>query len=61
MIPWKFVSFSYLQFAHYVIHFLSLFSYMQFEQKSDLHTVHSFGSKTIKVQNLQVNFSYGSY
>jgi hypothetical protein len=30
---------------------------MQFEQKSELQSLHSLGSKTIKKQNLQVNRS----
>ena len=60
MLPWKFVTFSDMQFAHFVNLVRSLYSLMHFKQKSALHSEHSFGSKTIKKQNLQVNVSSGS-
>ena len=60
MLPSKFVSFSDMQFAHFVKFVWSLYSLMHFEQKSAAHSEHSFGSKTIKKQNLQVNVSSGS-
>ena len=61
MLPWKFVTFSDMQFAHFVNLVRSLYSLMHFEQKSLWHSEHSFGSTTIKKQNLQVKYSSGSY
>ena len=57
MLPSKFVTFSDMHYVHFVKLVWSLYSLMHFEQKSTEHSEHSFGSTTIKKQNLQVNVS----